>query len=206
MKKSFLHRVIRRFCGERDGSVMVETVICLPLLIWGLVATYEFFEVHRYRSAREKATYTIADMLSRETSSINQVYIDNTLTLFDSISNDDGINQIRVSVLIFDEGPDPNAPGDDVYTVRWSEVRGTGEMVALASSDVTSASQTTLPTMTDGEELILVESESDYVPTFKVGLGTAVPIATRIFTKIRFAAQLCWEGTYCGDDADATGA
>ena len=197
MEKSFLKRVIRRFCGERDGSVMVETVICLPLLVWALVATWEFFEIHRYKSAREKATYTIADMYSRETSSINTTYMNNTMKLFDAISNDDGVNQIRVSVVQYDIDADQ-------YAIRWSEVRGSGgDLAPLTNSDVASA-HAMLPIMNDGEELILVESESDYVPTFNVGLGNIVPVETRIFTKIRFAAQLCWEGTYCGEDPDAT--
>ncbi|MEO3415714.1 TadE/TadG family type IV pilus assembly protein [Roseovarius sp. CAU 1744] len=197
MKKSFLHRVIRRFCGERDGSVMVETVICLPLLIWALVATYEFFEVFRYRSAREKATYTIADMISRETPGINDTYVDNVLRLFDGISNDDGVNQVRVSVLIFDAGADLNSTSDDEYSVRWSEVRGTGDLVELVNNDVRDASHSTLPTMPDGGDLILVESMSDYTPAFNVGLGDRVPVYTRLFTKPRFTDQVCYEGQYC---------
>lgn len=198
MKQSFLKRVIRRFCGERDGSVMVETVICLPLLVWALVATWEFFEVHRYRSAREKATYTIADMLSRETTNVNDVYIDNAMRLFDAISNDDGVNQIRVSVLRFDSS-------QNEYEVRWSEVRGSGGYVPLVDSDVRTA-HAELPMMNGGEELILVESESDYTPTFTVGLGSMVPIETRIFTKIRFLSQLCHDdhNAYCSQSNAGT--
>lgn len=191
MKKSFLHRVIRRFCGERDGSVMVETVICMPLLIWGLVATYEFFEVFRYRSVREKATYTIADMLSRETSSINDTYMDNTLRLFNGISGDDGVNQIRVSVVQYDADTDE-------FSVWWSRVRGTGELAQLQNDDV-KTSHAILPIMNDGEQVILVESESDYLPAFNVGLGDEVPVTTRLFTKIRFSGQLCWVTQHCGD-------
>ncbi len=186
MKKPFLHRVIRRFCGERDGSVMVETVICLPLLLWALVATYEFFEVFRYRSVREKATYTVADMLSRETTHVNETYMDNALRLFDGISGDDGINQIRVSVLRF-------VSASNEYEVRWSKVRGPGEFTELVDDDVRTAHDT-LPRLGGGEELILVEAASEYKPAFKVGLGTSVPVETRIFTKIRFLPQLCFDG------------
>ncbi len=183
MKQSFLHRLARRFRGEQDGSVMVETVICLPLLIWGVVASYEFFEVHRYKSAREKATYTVADMLSRESSSVNDVYVDNAMTLFDTISNDAGVNQLRVSVVMYDQDADE-------YSIWWSETRGDGGMLELQDADVKTA-HAVLPILNDGEQLILVESESDYRPTFNVGLGSKVEVATRIFTKIRFQSQLC---------------
>ena len=189
MEKSFMKRVIRRFCGERDGSVMVETVICLPLLILGLVATWEFFEIHRYKSAREKATYTVADMISRETPGITDTYIDNALKLFDGITNDDGVNQIRVSVVRYNAS-------DDEYFIRWSETRGTGGYTDLEDTDVATA-HATLPLLGDGEDLIMVESQSDYKPTFKVGLGTGVTIDTRIFTKPRFTGQICYEGSAC---------
>ena len=189
MKQSFMKRVIRRFCGERDGSVMVETVICLPLLVLGLVATWEFYEVHRYKSAREKATYTIADMISREVPGITDTYIDNAMKLFDGITNDDGVNQIRVSVVRYDLA-------QDEYYIRWSETRGTGSYSDLVDADVESA-HATLPLLGDGEDLILVESESDYKPTFKVGLGNGVTIQTRIFTKPRFNGQVCYEGESC---------
>lgn len=190
MKQSFLNRVIRRFRGEQDGSVMVETVICLPLLIWGLVATYEFFEVHRYTSAREKATYTIADMISREVAPINETYIDNLKRLYDTMTNDDGVSQLRVSIVNFDL--DANE-----YSISFSEIRGTGPMTSLVDADVKNA-HAILPILNDGEQVILVESQSDYKPAFRVGLGNEVPIETRIFTKIRFAPQICWEGTFCG--------
>ncbi|WP_299851213.1 pilus assembly protein [uncultured Roseovarius sp.] len=189
MKQSFMKRVMRRFCGERDGSVMVETVICLPLLVLGLVATWEFYEVHRYKSAREKATYTIADMISRETPGITDTYIDNAMKLFDGITNDDGANQIRVSVVRFDAAKNE-------YYIRWSETRGAGSYTDLTDTDVATA-HSILPILGDGEDLILVESESDYKPTFKVGLGSGVTITTRIFTKPRFTGQICFEGSSC---------
>lgn len=187
-----LRGALRRFRKDNSGSVMVETVICLPLLFFALAATFEFFDVHRYKSAREKATYTLADMLSRETASVSDVYMDNAMSLFDSVTNDSGINQIRVSVIQYDLDTDE-------YFVWWSEVRGTGSYSALTDADVRNAHDK-LPIMTDGDQVILVESKSEYIPLFKnVGLGPSVPISTRMFTSIRFAAQLCMDWQHCGD-------
>jgi len=91
-----------RFRNEERGSVMVEAVITLPLLIWAVGATYEFFELYRYNSARDKASYTIADMISRENAAITPLYIDNAKIVFDTIANDRGANSLRVSVVKFD--------------------------------------------------------------------------------------------------------
>lgn len=177
--------LIAEFRDDVRGSFMVESVIALPLLFWTICATYEFFEVHRYKAVREKATYTIADMLSREQDVIDDVYVDNTKVLFDEISNDTGINQLRLSVIRYDAD-------NDVYEVAWSEVRGTGRLNALADNDVANAHDT-LPILGHGEEVILVESVSNYNSLFDLVLTGTINIETRVFTAIRFAPQLCFE-------------
>lgn len=177
----------QRLCRFRDderGTILVETVLSLPLLFLALAASYEFFEVHRYKSAREKATYTIADMLSREQNVVTETYMDNTKTLFDEISNDTGTNQIRISVIRYNGN-------DDEYEVAWSRVRGTGTLDALTDSDV-SHDHDVLPSMADGEEVILVESSSSYEPLFSLVYSTSIGIETRVFTSLRFAPQLCF--------------
>jgi nitrate reductase NapE component len=180
-----LKSALARFRDDCRGQIMVETVIMFPLLVWALAGGYEFFEVYRFQSVREKATYTVADMFSRELSSVNATYMDNTKVLFDEITNDDASNQIRVSVIKYDAD-------SDEYSVKWSAVRGTGPYEALRDNDVARAHDS-LPIMGDGEEVILVESRSTYDPVFSVGLSDDTVVSTRQFTAIRFAPQLCWE-------------
>lgn len=180
-----LKYLLTRFRDETRGSFMVESVIALPLLFWTIAATFEFFEVHRYKSVREKATYTIADMLSREQDVVSDVYIDNTKVLFDEITNDSGVNQIRVTVIRFNEP-------SDRYEVSWSEVRGLGGMSALVTNDVAD-DHDILPMLDDGEEVILVESVSSYDSFFDLVLSDTISIETRLFTSLRFAPQLCFD-------------
>lgn len=179
---------LRDFRNDERGSFMVESVIALPLLFWTVAATFEFFEVHRYKSVREKATYTIADMLSREQDAVNDTYMDNAKALFDLIVNDDGINQLRVSIIRYDED-------DDEYEVFWSKVRGTGPMDELEDADVAD-DHDRLPMMADGEDVIVVETVSVYDSLFDLVLSDPFNIETRVFTSIRFAPQICFEA--CG--------
>lgn len=181
---------LRSFLEGTRGSLTVESVLSLPLLFWGMAATFDFFEIHRYKSVREKGTFTIADMISRETraAGLTSIYIDNAKILFDEITNDNGVNQIRVSVVSYDKD-------DDEYGIAWSQVRGTGPMAQLTTAQVKD-SHATLPDVADGEEIILVESTSSYEPLFNVGLND-VTISTRVFSAIRFAPQICYEGV-CG--------
>ena len=176
---------LRRFSRDECGTVMVEVVLTLPILFLGVAVTYEFYEIHRYNSARDKATYTVADMISREMAPVNDTYIDNTKALFDSVSNDSAPTQIRVTVIKYDAD-------QDQYSVAWSAVRGTGNMPVL-TTDLVRDRHSELPNMGDGEEIILVESESDYQPVFDVGFGDGVSVVTRMITSPRFAPQVVWD-------------
>lgn len=176
---------LQEFRDDERGSFIVEAVIALPILFWGLAATFEFFEVHRFKSVREKATYTIADMLSREQDVVTEVYMDNAKALLDVIASDDGVNQLRVSVVRF-------LANDQEYHVVWSRVRGTGPLDALNDADV-AADHDRLPIMADGEEVILVETVSRYDSLFEMVYKDAFNIETRVFTSIRFAPQLCFD-------------
>lgn len=181
-----LRQCLARFRDDIRGTITVEMVICIPVLFWAVTASYEFFEIHRYKSVREKATYTIADMLSREMAPVNDTYIDNTKQLFDLITNDTGANQLRISIVKYDSD-------ENEYHVSWSEVRGSGDMASLTDADIAD-DHDRLPMMNDGEEIILVESNSAYRPIFRVGFSSSVGVETRVFTDIRFAPQVVWQG------------
>lgn len=181
---------LRSFWDETRGSMMVESVLSLPLLFWVTAATFDFFEVHRYKSVREKASFTVADMISRETSDtgLTSIYLDNAKILFDEITNDDGVNQICVSIVVYDAE-------QNQFRISWSQIRGTGDLSPLTDANVQN-SHDELPVVSDGEEIILVESTSVYQPLFNVGLND-VTIDTRVFTAVRFAPQICYETTTC---------
>lgn len=185
--KSFL----ARFRDSRSGTITVEAVIVVPLLFWALQATFEFFEIHRYQSVREKATYAVVDLISREQAPIDQPFLDGSKQLFDDFTNDDGDNQLRVSVITY-------VADDDEYAVVWSQIRGIGPMIPLQTADVATAHEA-LPTLGNGRQVILVESWSDYQPGLSAGFETTVPISTRVFTSPRFVEQIrcpsCVTGT-----------
>lgn len=182
---------LARFRERTDGVMTVEMVITLPFLFWMITTSFELFEVHRYKAARVKATYTVADMLSRELLPVNDTYITNAKALFDSLTLDNGANQLRVSVVLYRSSADE-------FEVRWSEVRGPGDFAPLTTAQVATAHDQ-LPILQGGEELIIVESNSTYRPVFKYpGLNNDYEVNTKTFSSVRFQSQLCWEGSYCG--------
>jgi hypothetical protein len=48
--------------------------------------------------------------------------------------------------------------------------------------------------MINGQEIILVETSSQYDPVFSTGFTDGTNIKTRMFVPLRFAAQLCYDG------------
>lgn len=182
---------IGAFREATDGVFTIEMIITLPFLFWMITTSYELYEMHRFKSARIKASYTVSDMLSREMLPVNDAYIDTVKTLFDGYTRDQGDNQIRVSVVSYEAVPDR-------YVVRWSETRGDGPMAPLTDAEVGTA-HNELPVLQGGQELIIVESAAEYEPVLEYpGLRYGATISTQVFTGIRFAPQLCWEGTHCG--------
>lgn len=177
-----LKDLAKRFRVDTCGVIVVETVIALPLLFWATAATYEFHEIHRYKSAREKATYTIADMISREEWAITPNYLDRTFQVFNDMANDSGDNQIRVTVIEYDGA-------NEEYLVSWSYTRGTGKMENLTTEDLANQLER-LPILTNGQQMILVEAYSLYTPSFKVGLADTFDMETSIFTAPRFVPKI----------------
>ena len=56
----------KRFSTNEDGGLSIEAVLAIPLLVWALTATIVFYDAFKTPHISQKATYTIADMLSHE--------------------------------------------------------------------------------------------------------------------------------------------
>lgn len=185
----WLAHLARRLRRDEHGTVAVETVLIAPLLILGLFFSYEAYGLFRQQSLREKATYTVADILSRETAIVDDTYIDNVKRVFDMMSGT-ADSQLRISVVRYRNDP---SQGIDEFDLRWSEVRGTGTMTALTDSVVRNAHDT-FPIMDDGEEIIYVESRGTFTSPVTTGYFNENLLATRMFVIPRFAPQICFTG------------
>lgn len=184
----WLKKRLSQFRDDTSGNVTVETLIIIPILFWAVTLTWEFFELHRFKSVREKASYVVVDMISREQNGVDTAYLDNTLSLYDEVVRQSGNNQLRVSSIMFRDN-DPSIDTDDEYIVLWSEVRGEGPIQPIKTSEIKDGADF-IPSMADQSTLIMIQTLSHYQPAFKVGLGANVPIDTHVFTSPRFVAQV----------------
>jgi len=175
-------RQIRSFLRDTSGTAAMETVILMPLLFWTYMALAVYFDAFKTRSATEKAAFTISDVLSRETSSIDEVYLAGVHNLFDFIAKSAEETSLRVSVVSY-------STVNQAYALEWSEVDGDAE--ALTASDLLLMEES-LPVMSNGENLILVETFSTYDPGGEWVVTGVKNFSTFIFTRPRFAPQLTW--------------
>lgn len=171
---------LKRFRRE-DGSMAVEMMIMLPVLIWGLLGTWVFFDAFRAQFTNAKAGYTLGDILSRETAYITPEYIDSLYELQRFLVGRTDDIRLRVSVISYDED-------DDEHSVVWSVNRGGGG--TISDSDLPGMLDR-IPIMADGGRSILVQTSVDYVPIYGGGLGE-MEFDDFVVTRPRFAAQVCW--------------
>ena len=97
-----LRSAIKRF-REEKGSFSVEAILMFPILVWAFMGMYVFFEGLRESNINLKATYTISDLLSRETNLIDQNYLNGMNDIYAWLSRSSQPVQMRVTVVRYDE-------------------------------------------------------------------------------------------------------
>ncbi|MDQ2093268.1 TadE/TadG family type IV pilus assembly protein [Rhodalgimonas zhirmunskyi] len=181
------YRIRKRLSGfrdETDGTVAVEAVVMLPLILWAFCGLFVFFDAYRQNAISQKAAYTISDLISRETAAIDNDYIDGMYSMLNFLTRSGQERRLRITIVRFDAD-------DGEYHVEWSETRGTMDPLDDA---VVNGWTDTLPVMVDEERLILVETRTVYEPPFTVGLSQQT-LQTFVFTRPRFAPQVLFDAS-----------
>ena len=174
-----LRRALSRFAADQRGSVTVEAVLILPLLLWAYVAMFVYFDAFKVQNTNLRAAYTIADMISRQQNNIDANYVNGLHTVFDYLVDIDTTTSVRTSSIYWDGV-------NNVYRVRWSY--GTGSMPLLTDANINSYASR-LPNITTADTLLIVETWLNYSPAFDVGLQPRT-FKEFIATRPRFVPQV----------------
>ncbi len=179
-----VRRALRRFARRSDGSLSVEAAIIMPLLCAVYVGSFVWFDAFRIQNINLKATYTIADMISRESDGIDQDYFDAMETIYDYLTYGEHATQLRLSII---ECTDDC--GDEalrVLEVCWSKAT-TGRDLLTTTELVTNSA--IVPLFPKGDELIVAETFMAYNPAFNVGLDGQI-LENTVFTAPRMPGQM----------------
>ncbi|MDF9303451.1 pilus assembly protein [Tritonibacter mobilis] len=188
MFRKIAHK-FRAFRRDEEGNIAVEAALYLPLLLFVFAATYTLFDLFRQETVNTKAAYTVSDLISRETTALNDEYINSIYTLSKLMARAGSDMSMRISVIRWDAA-------DDRYYVDWSVERG--NQLDIWTDATVTAINDKLPTMPDQERVIVVETWNNVDPAFKIGIGQR-EIYNLIFTRPRFASLVAFEGTVVSD-------
>lgn len=205
--------VWNRFCNRvsdfartESGTVTVESVIILPLLLFGLQATYAYFEAYRHQSMALKANYALADYLSR-IPAYDQTMLDGLDELFEYMTRSSEESWVRVTVVecnLAATNCNDNVPREinvpkvsDVFNSHASDGKNLHSTTSLRTKLAHH-----IPKMYNGEHLIVVETAAFFRPTF-AGRWTGIyrPEFLHVsVTSPREHDTLCWpdEATCAG--------
>lgn len=147
----------RRFARSDDGTIVTESVIILPLLIWAYLAMFVYWDAYRTQNTMIKASYTVADMISRRLEPVNATYVTGLKTVFDFILNSEDETGMAVTSVQW-------RANENRYVVLWSQARGEGLEPLTDALLVDMDDQ--LPVMSDGDTVIVMQTRVHYEPPF----------------------------------------
>lgn len=178
-----LRASLKRFAlSDEGGSVSIETVLIMPILLWAYVSSFVFFDGFKHHSMNLKAAYTVGDMLSRQTAPINESYLEGMADVFDFLTFQRHGSWLRVSQIRWQSAYNR-------YNVDWSYATDGNNQARLMNENLVDI-EGRLPPMVNGERILLVESFTNYTPAFSVGLSPTVQFKNFVVTSPRFAPQL----------------
>ncbi|MFQ6552756.1 TadE/TadG family type IV pilus assembly protein [Aestuariibius insulae] len=176
MKKS-----LAKFRSEQAGNISIETLIIFPLLAWGFLACFIFFDAYRQKTLNTRMADTIADVVSRE-SVVGASFIDGMYSLQQYLARSENPPALRISTISYDKD-------DDEYEVEWSKARGGLE--ELTNADIPNLTDK-LPILSSDDTFILVQTKTDHAPFFNVGLP-AFELSEFIPVSPRGSPRVCYE-------------
>ncbi|MCU4653186.1 hypothetical protein N8I71_10105 [Roseibacterium sp. SDUM158016] len=173
---------LRNFIHDTRAAVAFETVLLTPLLVWAYVGSFVFFDAYRVYNTSVKATYMVADMLSRQTNMVFGHDISGMANVIDTIIRGSGDVQMRATQIAMINGN---------YRVDWSHgVNGAARLFDANLVDMTDR----LPVMANGERVVLVETFVAYDAPFEIGL-TVLRFDNFTLVRPRYAGQVPFSAT-----------
>lgn len=170
---------VRRFRDSDKGSMAAEMALIMPLLAWWFAGSFVFYDAFRSHNISVKTTYTVADLLSRQTE-IDNDYIEGLQTVTDFLTTSTEDMWIRVSSVTWDGSS---------YTVDWSY--GTDNHDPLTDDMIVdnAIDDQYLPVLSTGESVIVTESWIPYTPPFSAGVSAKTWFNV-VITRPRFTSKL----------------
>ena len=179
-----LRTLIARLRRDEGGYMVVEAVLILPILFWAFLALYTFWDAYRSATTIQKASYAISDLISREQREVNAAYISGMRSAMNEMIAQRLDAELRVTSIV-------RSDARNRFEVQWSCTSGTStaKLTTTTLQDLAAS----IPSMSDGNTVVLVETWVDYEPALKIGI-TDKRFAQFIVTRPRYSPQIVLSG------------
>ncbi|MDJ0630031.1 MAG: hypothetical protein QNJ44_17365 [Rhodobacter sp.] len=180
-----LSRIFKSFQRHEDGVLSTEAALIMPVLLFAYLGLFSFYDGFRTQNINVRASYTISDMLTRETDCVDDFYIAGLNDILSVLTQSKYPTILRVTALTYEEDTDE-------LEFHWSSVDGgTGGITEYTEGNF-SALEPDIPTMADEDMVIIVETWSGYVPIFDVGVESFY-FENLVATRPRFGQIVKWD-------------
>lgn len=174
-----LSRLIGRFRRDERGSILVETVIVLPLLVWAAVAMVAYWDVYRTINRVQSATFAVLDVVSRQNQISQTTYVPNLDDVVNYFLDDEQAPRMRITVICLDSSTDQ-------FRVIWS--RSPGAAMPQLTHATLQAFAPLIPMMAEeSDRAVVIETEIDYEPEVNLGINRWIGVGDQVIRE--FAVQ-----------------
>lgn len=177
---SRLRHSVRAFLKDESGVLLAEALIMLPILIWGFIALFVYWDLFRVMNTAQKAAYSISDVLSRQEFPVSNDFIEGMPELLAFLTPDAAGSRVRITSLQMVEGPNnpanPIFDANDDFCLLFSRTSDPAIQPYTQSDLKALAPQ--IPNMNGLESVVIVETWVDYEPDFDTGVLNAAPGVT----------------------------
>lgn len=192
---------LRAFARDENGAMVAEFLILLPILVWGMIALFVYWDVFRTINVSQKAAYSISDLVSRQ-EVVTEDFVAGLQNVLNFLTPGSPQSRMRITSLEFRENTPEATPtgwGDDEYILLWSRVSGGGTIQPYTTAEI-QALRTSIPIMDNLQSVLVVETWVDYQPDFDIGVLNFAPgISDQTFTQFIVTyprrRRVCLQGT-----------
>jgi Flp pilus assembly protein TadG len=189
------------FLRNEDGLVLAEALFMMPLLIWGLVAMFIYWDVFKTINMTQKAAYSIADLLSRQKNTIPLTYANGLQNIMTFLTPNGHPVTIRITSFECVSAIAPNVCNatSGSYKLLFSHSPG-NKIAKLTQANIQQWKTTKIPTLTNGQSVFVVETSVAFKAQLQTAIaGLMVGVTDNTFgefivTRPRHR-RLCLEGT-----------
>lgn len=163
-----INHILRAFCNARHGNIIIESVIFLPAMIFTYIAFAVAWDAHRNNNLAQKATYAIADIISRERGVFKRDFLVNYLSVFGyvaeyptspTLNNMAGLPfAIRITSVLFDATNTPK------LQFSYSSSSSRNRLPPILKAADLEKIKNKIPALKNGDSIIIVETLVRWTP------------------------------------------